>query len=481
MAVRTVRRGGAGMLYSLVFFIFLSLVAIGLAVLFYSDFEKQRKVAEESQADLKRFVNASEMSQPDVRALLDISAKKNRSAIQSLKLEIAALKTTVTGEPNLTSGQVEEKLKAAGLAEGTTVLGFISTARDELAKAKEQLAQLDAKSKEADARLLALGSAAESATKDREGKIADYGTQVTTLGGTYNASQKEKDEQLTDISKKLGEQQGSYAEQLKQREAENKALTTQVGKLAATVAKLRNDLAPQRVAVPDPTKEVDGRIISVEPAEKLVYIDIGRKDHLVLGTTFEVFDATRGVEVSDDGKELKRGKASIEVVTLNERSAACRITRSNYSQPLLVNDVIANLVYDRTRALKFYVFGDFDLDNDGQATLSDREMVLAFIRDWGGVLVKADERQKNLTALLDKETADQSMLPVDTDFVVIGKEPELPKPVAPGETRPEVIRDSIQAKAKWDAYIRVINEARTLSIPVVNQNRFLALIGYYQR
>jgi hypothetical protein len=30
-------------------------------------------------------------------------------------------------------------------------------------------------------------------------------------------------------------------------------------------------------------------------------------------------------------------------------------------------------------------------------------------------------------------------------------------------------------------YQKLIGEAKTLSIPVLNQNRFLALVGYYQR
>ena len=50
------------------------------------------------------------------------------------------------------------------------------------------------------------------------------------------------------------------------------------------------------------------------------------------------------------------------------------------------------------------------------------------------------------------------------------------------DSRSPNIRAAIEAKKRWNRYIQLLNEAKTLTVPVINQNRFLALIGYiYQR
>ncbi len=482
MAVRTVRRGNPGMLYGLIFFVFLTLVAVALDVYFYGELDKHRKIAENANDEIGKYITAEERGKPEFKVLVAEGATKKppRSAINNLKVENESLKSMLSKNPKATRDQIEAELKAVGMPEGDVVTVFVADTKTKSDANAKQVMELQQKLAQADERVSALGTQFENLQKERTAKVAALTQQVAGLASDYQASQTAKEAQVAAINSKLAEASAKAADELRQKDGDLKAMQTQLAKLQVRLKQEIAKNAPQRPAVPDLSREVDGRIINVDPNRTLVYIDLGRLDHLVLGTTFEVFDPTRGVEVSDDGKELKRGKASIEVVSLSDHTAACRIVRGSYAQGVLVNDVIANLIYDKNRSFKFFLFGDFDLDGDGVASLTERETMLMLIRDWGGQVAKMEDRQKSLASLMERGGSEGSMVPLDTDFVVIGKEPELPKAPAAGETRPEVIRESIQAKQRWDAYVKVKNEAGTLSIPVINQNRFLALIGYYK-
>ena len=70
---------------------------------------------------------------------------------------------------------------------------------------------------------------------------------------------------------------------------------------------------------------------------------------------------------------------------------------------------------------------------------------------------------------------------VDTDFVVLGKEPTIP--VIPPEEREDPFQQKRlrEAQEALDAYLEVQRQATDLRIPVLNQNRFLYLVGYYNQ
>jgi hypothetical protein len=70
---------------------------------------------------------------------------------------------------------------------------------------------------------------------------------------------------------------------------------------------------------------------------------------------------------------------------------------------------------------------------------------------------------------------------VDTDFVVLGREPVLPT-FAQEELEDPINRKKMDdARAELDAYQKVIDRARDLHIPILNQNRFLYYVGYYEQ
>jgi hypothetical protein len=192
--------------------------------------------------------------------------------------------------------------------------------------------------------------------------------------------------------------------------------------------------------------------------ENVVFINRGRNDHVLLGLTFEVYSRKTGV-VSDDTGEL-RGKGTVEVISVSENSSVCRVVRVTRGQAIVEGDLIANVVYDPNITFKFHVHGDFDIDNVGQVSEVDRRRIETMIEEWGGKLTR--------------------QLTYDVDFLVLGRDPALPE-------RPEDQLDPVAMQRyaadqkRFETYQELIGEAKALKIPVLNQNRFLVLIGYYQR
>ena len=68
---------------------------------------------------------------------------------------------------------------------------------------------------------------------------------------------------------------------------------------------------------------------------------------------------------------------------------------------------------------------------------------------------------------------------VDTDFLVMGKKPVvLPLPENP--TPIDTERHEKQV-ADLDAYIKILDTATHLNVPILNQNRFLYFTGYFDQ
>jgi len=103
------------------------------------------------------------------------------------------------------------------------------------------------------------------------------------------------------------------------------------------------------------------------------------------------------------------------------------------------------------------VYGDFDLDGDGRASAGDAEVIRRLITQWGGII--------------------SNDVNVNTDFVVMGVEPQLP--AKPGNDATAVEQASYQrAENELNKYLEVQKHAMDLKIPILNQNRFLNFVGY---
>jgi hypothetical protein len=257
--------------------------------------------------------------------------------------------------------------------------------------------------------------------------------------------------------------------------AREQELQAQVSAVNGQLAKLTDDLSAANTKInkleaekeqnkPDQIlRHPDGRILRVEGTDRVV-INLGQGDALPAGMTFEVYDPKLGVpRASDSSPESDaqlRGKASIQVLKVNQGSSECRVIKTANGQTINEGDIIANVIYDRNNKFQFMVFGKFNLDRRGVATERDGELVKRLVQQWGG-------------GIADNVTN-------DTDFVVLGVEPLVPSYTAEElQSDPLKEQELQQAKAALDAYNDIRSKAQQMNVPILNQNRFLYLIGYY--
>ena len=485
MAVRRTRSTGNGPLIGLVVFVFLFVIALSLAILFYQQRAGQQEEFAETRAELQELATTAERASPEVERVRQRAQQENRSVVQQLLTDVRVLKRTMAGDPSVSVSRIEEQvegqLTAMGVAEGLSVLEALQRLQNEMAQMDSQIAslqsQVDARTQrldELDQRFQDLQTASDQKIQSLSQQIAEMQSGVNTFG-QQAATQRQQ------LQQRLAQVRQETQQQIQQRNEQISQLEEQLEQRESRLSELQQMVGGQQPQAPDQTEEPDGRIIDISNQENMVYVNLGRRDHVVPGMTFEVFDSARGVQVGEQGEQL-RGKATIEIVDISETSSAARIVRSSFSRPVVPNDVIANLVYDQNREFKFYVFGRFDLNGDGQYTIGERQTIISMIQQWGGTVIDPEQRRAEFTNALGEEAAQQNLLPADTDFVVIGREPDPPQAAQQQQGRdPQEIRQGIEARQRWQRFQQILNEAEALSIPIVNQNRFLALIGHYDR
>jgi hypothetical protein len=300
--------------------------------------------------------------------------------------------------------------------------------------------------------------------------------QVDTLTKSMEALRGEKDaalQRLQDVSKQqsdaftgtaddMRKQLQAANDQINQINAQNATLDKQITDQKREMDRLKERLNGLRI---DPSKAIvqrpDGKIIRIASGNDC-FIDLGKGDGVTPGLTFEVYDKVEGIPAAGEAsteENLPVGKASIEVVEVGQGSSRCHINRRSLGTVLAEGDLIVNLVYDRNTKYNFVVHGNFDLDQNGNATPADAEVVKRLITSWGGKVVND--------------------INVDTDFVVLGKEPAIPeKPTEPDPLKQKEYED---AMAAYDQYQEMSKKARDYRIPILNQNRFLYLIGFYDQ
>ena len=219
--------------------------------------------------------------------------------------------------------------------------------------------------------------------------------------------------------------------------------------------------AQTAIRINTPDAMVDGQVIDAPGASDQVFIDKGKKQHIVLGMTFEVYSDKNAIRVNPNG-EVPRGKASLQVIKVDETTSTCKITRSVPGQPVVRGDVIANSVYDPKYQFKFLVHGKFDVDGDGKPTDTEAEYLRSLVLEWGGTIVTGEE------------------IPGDLDFLVLGVEP--PNPPPPPANAPEaLVTDYIHKRQAHETYMNLYKSAREAQIPVLNANRFFILTGHTDR
>lgn len=452
---------------SIIFLAFLLVIAIAVAVIFYKKNEELDKTAKTAQANLRSLgsdTDVNEFKSPTRFGDKLQEKKLLRNAMDQVDLlrsKIAgaaagtAVPATVLTDPD---GLIDSKLAGVGYKDQT-----LFSAIDGLAT---QRSQNESRAKAAEANLAAAQTAA---TNERQ----RYETERDAWRKTLQTLQQEKDQlvaqvqgeekahkddvakyesQIDAAQKSLGDAQRENAVKLKQKDDEVARRQNEVDRLKIQIAGLK----PKNPA--DLSNEPDGRVIRTDSNSDIVFVNVGTADHAMRGLTFAVYEPGQAINVGNDAAGHE--KASLELIEIAEHESMARVTHTEKGQYVKINDIIANPVFhsDRNRKFHFFVAGDFDLDGDGIPTPAERDQLIRLIQNWGGVI--------------------DDQLTTQTDFLVLGAPPSSSTHVFDTGTDEDKARLQNRA-AEQKTYNDLIARAHDFSIPVLNSNRFLAMIGYY--
>ena len=466
------KSAGDSTLYALIAFVALFIIAATAGVIYYLKFEEQRGLADTAQKRLGEFASPAEVQK--IGALVGAEQSGKSRLKVTLDYLDQAVSLIVPGVPGETSAEVKvseatTKVKemVAAVAKQNPELNDVDS-NSALLQVTEKLtaALQDTKTAETAARgqLAELQNRFDDAMKasmekeqallaEKEKFQQQFETVRTGYEELKGLLEKKTDEQVKDLYGKLDQERTG-------REETNKQLLKSQAELQTAQDRIQRILKESVWPIqPPPDTEVkafepDGKVILVDDQAKTVQINLGSNDRIYRGLTFAVYE--RGQPIPRDGK----GKAEIEVYNVGDSFSGARIIRSDKKNPVVVDDIIANLIWSPTKVNTFVVAGDFDLNGDGVPDDEAVAKIRRLVEKWGG------------------KVADS--VTVNTDYVILGTPPEVPTKPTMQETEKypnamEKYERTLQQAAK---YKDIQSQAQALSIPILNADRFLYFIGY---
>lgn len=459
MAART-QGSTTAYIISLVLFVFLFVVSALLAIYFKTQIKGAQVQAQQALQAKAQLIKPHEESRAEIMELKGQRDSSGMSIVGQLLAQNERLKAFVNNSPKSSVEAIRQEKLAVGVDDGRTLIGEIRRLNAERAADADLIKKHEADALKYAQKLKAIEDQKMARSQEYEQTITGLQATLASLQGDSKIFRDQVDTQRQALAGQFETVRGETQTRINAMRSTIEQKDLQIDAQRRRLEELTRELGTTgKGGGQDLTRESDGTITSILTEERLVYIDRGRSDQILLGMTFEVFDKDGGVVVDEIG-EL-RGKATIEVIRMSDRSSLCRIVRMLRGRTVNEADLIANIIYDPNISYRFFVFGDFDIDNTGQVTATDRRRVETMVTQWGGQLI--------------------SRLSYNTDFLVLGKEPDQPQALSPSVVDPVEIERFAAQKRKYDQYQTLITEAKALSIPILNQNRFLALVGYYQR
>ncbi len=464
------------MLYYLITFVGLFLVATAFAVICYIKIEDYRTIAETSKTQLDQMATPAEQRKGLGKIIGRIPQGKSGMGTmvdyldQMVYLIIGGFPEDTSAEVKVDTAarKVEETLKelpqyqldirpddpnTTGL---TRIIQRMNAVLSETTAAQTDLKnQFDELGNRFDDAMAAGFEKEKTLLAEKE----KYEQQVHDIRKDYD--------ELKALTQQTAEQQvQTLMTRLDEEKADSYALRQDLLKTKAQleVVKERMNLAQEKLTaiVPPPDSEApafqpDGKILLVDNQTKIAHINLGTDDHVYPGLTFSVYD--KSFPIPRDGK----GKAELEVFDVAETFSAARIIRSEIKRPIVVDDIIANLIWDSDKTNVFVVAGEFDLDDDGNIDYDGAEKIKALVEKWGG------------------KTTDS--VTVDADYLILGKAPAVQQrpTFEQMEIDPLAMEKYEVSLQKLSHYKNVQTQAQELSVPVFNAERFLYFIGYKTR
>jgi len=439
-------------LVALVVFVLTTVFLLVMTIVFYAGKNDATTKLIESDTALRAFITTPQQQDDVVKQMKAAATNEGLSVYGYIMGQRGALADLMGGSR---SAEVRTLQTELGLKDGETVRAVITDLRRQLKAKSDEATSLVARVGDLSKQATALKEEVEAAKKEGV-KLAEA---VRAEFAGYETAAQELIQDVGDARESMVR----TMEELKVAQGNHIAdLESDIDGLRTTnaVMQVRTDLMAKKLEAielkPQNAAElVDGRIIAIEGSADQVYIDIGKRDRVVAGMTFEVFDDANAIGASD---RTGRGKASIQVLRVADATSTCKVIRQSTGRPVVKDDVIANAVFNPDYKFKFLVHGKFDVDGDGKPSDSEAAYLKSRVIEWGGEIVEGQQ------------------LVGDLDFVVLGVQP--PEAVGlPLDATEAQLAASIEARRARETYDTLLKNAIDARIPVLNWNRFQVLTG----
>jgi len=451
-------RGGSGMTYALIVFVALTVVSLAAFIWQFTLNEKIRKEAETAQNRMREF------GQPPAYYLQEARARLTNVA-SVIERDFGDVAFLLVGQRDAVGPAILEQAKRllekvsqespSTADQNDTVLTALLRQHRAHLDAQRESEGLKSEIEALKAERQSLADGLQTTRDEFVAEVEGLKAEIARLGQEKEGQLSAKDQQYQqEVAAKdaLSEEYNRFKVTTRAKtdefEVANERLRKQVSDLNEIVQDLKSGgFDPGAILT-----SADAHVVRAIPGSNVVYISAGHNDRLKPGLRFQVFSPT------DEPTDDFLGKATIEVSHVSERTAECRVLRSTPGRPIVEDDVVINIAYEKNRLPRFVVRGTFDLDYDGIPDQEGTETVNAIIQEWGGQVVPQIDEQ--------------------TDFVVLGHGPQ-----APALSLDRTVSSVIQAQADQAARERAefdasIERARTLNIPIVTQPQFLRLMGF---
>lgn len=437
----------------------LALFSLGLfitTIIFYSQRQAIARRYAELEQQGQEFVQESERQRDDIRQIRDVAQRDRRSVVGYLNDSMQTVMERVTGSKRDTPETLTTRLETVPGADTGSLL-------DVLRDRDQQIATLDR-------RVAAAEEARTRALEDRENEVNRVNrleeSQRATLAAVTEELDRYKGEvdsyreglnvAKADMDRRVGEITAEGEERAAALNAQIAENNRELVLANDTLRRLQGELRGRTFQGADEFALVDGEVVGTDPAEGHVFISRGRRDKIRLGMTFEVYAEPTALRPDPTTGEYPAGKASLEVIRIDDATATARITREKRGNPVIKGDVIANVVYDPNKVYTFLLYGNFDANRDGVTTAEERSDVAAMIQSFGGKVTES--------------------LAGNVDYLVLGEKPPLP-PQPRLDAPPAVVLEYTRLRNAAQEYDRLQGQAERTSIPILNENRLYTLIG----
>ncbi len=441
-----------GLKAALVAFVALTVVSLGLLIWLYTG---QEQLTQAAEANAKQ-VQAANQKEQETRSALEALAVqvvgKQTSDPNEITSELETKTAEIFGKDPARQTDLQKKIVAeASLKRNDPVLTTLRSAYQALAKRTEAFDALQAENKQLADELAGRTKSLKQTQQEFAAQADKIKADLTELEQQVTANRDAWDQSVAKLRQQSQSEGERASEQLAAERKQRQALEQQLAQNKSRISDLVATLATFRPSSESTSllQITDGNIVQLVPGERLVYISLGRADHIKPGMTFAVYSRVRGIPA--DGK----GKATVKVNNVFDTTSECEVTTSNAGDPIVDGDIVANPVYDRNRKYNFVVAGDFDLDYDGNIDDTDGEQVRRMIKEWGGQL--------------------QTAVDTRTDFVVLGAAP-YGGPSGAAAADAQGVKN-VQAQA-LQQFNTAKQEARSLGIPVLTRSQFLHFVGF---